>query len=388
MKINIGIDTGGTYTDAVLYDLDSRSILAQAKSRTTKDDLAIGIGKALDQLPRSLLSKAHAVILSTTLATNACVEGKGGRAKLVLLGTSQDVLRRIKAEQRYGIDVSKTLCIDTKSTFDGTFVEHPDWDEIICNNRSWFEDAHTLAICEMNAMNNGGAAERLGAHKLSEAFNVPVIIASDLADGLNMMERGATALLNARLLPVIEEFLKAVRSCLEIRGIASKPMILRSDTGIMPLSVSSKRPIDTILSGPAASVCGSMHLANEETCLVVDMGGTTTDIALITKSKPQIDSTTRIGAWSTQVKGVRVDTIGLGGDTRIEFQNGDIALATRRVEPLCAAVARHPSLLDSLRKLNRRRVKPPIPLFEALYLVKLPRDLSGLTARCTARIRR
>ena len=82
MKIEIGIDTGGTYTDAVVYDTDNRKVLGWAKALTTKEDLSIGIGNALDGLPKELAGQAGMVSLSTTLATNACVEDKGGRAKL------------------------------------------------------------------------------------------------------------------------------------------------------------------------------------------------------------------------------------------------------------------------------------------------------------------
>ena len=89
MAIGIGIDTGGTYTDAVVYDFETKAVLAKGKSPTTTQDLAQGIGGALDTLPRGLLERAELVALSTTLATNACVEGKGGRARLVLMGTTR-----------------------------------------------------------------------------------------------------------------------------------------------------------------------------------------------------------------------------------------------------------------------------------------------------------
>lgn len=83
MKIAIGVDTGGTYTDAVLYDFDEKKILAGAKALTTKEDLCIGIANALDALPQELFARVRMVSLSTTLATNACVENKGGNAKLI-----------------------------------------------------------------------------------------------------------------------------------------------------------------------------------------------------------------------------------------------------------------------------------------------------------------
>ena len=92
MAIGIGIDTGGTYTDAVIYDFDKKEVLAKGKTLTTKENLETGIGNALDMLPYALIKQAEVLSLSTTLATNACVENKGGRAKVVLVGTSDKVL--------------------------------------------------------------------------------------------------------------------------------------------------------------------------------------------------------------------------------------------------------------------------------------------------------
>jgi N-methylhydantoinase A/oxoprolinase/acetone carboxylase beta subunit len=84
--IRLGIDTGGTFTDAVVVDTETMDVLASAKSLTTKDDLTRCIGTALDNLPHDALALAEHASLSTTLATNACVEGKGGRAKLIIVG--------------------------------------------------------------------------------------------------------------------------------------------------------------------------------------------------------------------------------------------------------------------------------------------------------------
>lgn len=99
MAYGIGIDTGGTYTDAVIYDFDTGKILAKGKSPTTHHELSIGIGGALDMLPSDLLGRAELVSLSTTLATNACVENKGGRAGLLLVGTERRTLERVGADK-------------------------------------------------------------------------------------------------------------------------------------------------------------------------------------------------------------------------------------------------------------------------------------------------
>ena len=379
MTINIGIDIGGTFTDAVVYDTIEKRVLAKAKARTTKENLAFGIAEALGGLPKRYFGQARLLVLSTTLATNACVENKGSRSKLVLIGTNESVLKRINASAKYGIQDEAVLCIPTQETFTDGTVGVPPWDDIIASNEGWFADADALAICERNAVSNGAVFEHEAERILSDRFNVPIVKACDLAKHLNMMERGATALLNARLLPVIDDFVRAVDQCLEHRATTTPSMILRSDGGIMQASLSKSRPVETILSGPAASVQGARELSDQASCMVVDMGGTTTDLALIDSGKPQMDGKTRIGSWRTQVEGVRVDTFSLGGDTRIVFKDGRLDLSTRRVEPISSAAQKHPALLRKLRELADRPIKAQLPLFEALYLIRTPSEEKALS---------
>ena len=134
MAYGIGIDTGGTYTDAVIYDFETGSVLAKGKSPTTHENLMLGIGAALDLLPRKLLEQAAVVSLSTALATNACVENKGGRARLVLVGTEQSTLERVGADKKYGLDYDDVLCVETRTSYDGKLAEQPDWDNVISEN--------------------------------------------------------------------------------------------------------------------------------------------------------------------------------------------------------------------------------------------------------------
>ena len=118
MKIAIGIDTGGTCTDAVAYDYSENRVLAKGKTLTTREDLSVGIARALDTLPQAYIRDASLVSLSTTLATNACVEGKGARAKLVLFGMTDELMDRLKVEETYGIRRDAVKCVDTHSSAD------------------------------------------------------------------------------------------------------------------------------------------------------------------------------------------------------------------------------------------------------------------------------
>ena len=138
MIFGIGIDTGGTYTDAVIYNFETGTVAAKAKSPTTHHDLSLGIGRALDALPEDLLKNASIVSLSTTLATNACVENKGGRAKLVLVGTEKSTLERVGADKKYGLNYDDVLCVESAASFDGRKVEHPDWEKVMEENHEFF----------------------------------------------------------------------------------------------------------------------------------------------------------------------------------------------------------------------------------------------------------
>lgn len=278
MTIGIGIDTGGTCTDAVIYDFDTRAVLAKSKALTTREGLSIGIGAAIDALPEALLSRAGIISLSTTLATNACVEDKGGRARLVLIGTSQKVLDWVDAKTRYGLGSESVLCLNTRDE-SGSVCE-PDWNLLIKEYNDWLKDADALSVAEANSFENGSAFEKRAKALLEERYGVPVVMASELAGELNVLERGTTALLNARLLPIIKTFMNAVANALSARGIKAPVVMVRSDGSLMAGRLAQQRPVETILSGPAASVLGGRGLSDCPQCLIVDMGGTTTDISI------------------------------------------------------------------------------------------------------------
>ena len=379
MAYGIGIDTGGTYTDAVIYDFDTGKILAKGKSPTTHHELSIGIGGALDMLPRDMLGRAELVSLSTTLATNACVENKGGRARLLLVGTERRTLERVGADKKYGLNYENVLCVETGGAYGDKAAEQPDWDMIISDNEKFFDEAEALCVAGLNALRNGAVAEKSARDALTARYRVPFVMASELAGELNIMERGATALLNARLLPVIDQFMKAVGKALDERGIRAARMIVRSDGSLMSDEFARLRPVETILSGPAASVIGSRALGQCRDCLVVDMGGTTTDISVVRGGAPDMSGGISIGGWRTQIKGVFIDTFALGGDTRVYMREGKLSLDTRRVEPLCSAAMRWPQVRAGLEELLPHMRMHTRQLHEFLYLVRYPDNADKYT---------
>ncbi|MCL2351235.1 MAG: hydantoinase/oxoprolinase family protein [Firmicutes bacterium] len=377
MQIGIGIDTGGTYTDAVIYDFDAKKILGCAKALTTKDDLSAGILEAIDGLPHELLKEAKVVSLSTTLATNACVEDRGGRAKLIFFGGDAKVIDGNGG--KYGLPPSKEMLIQEAFTdFSGGALREPDWDLFrarISDPESGFGDLDGVGIIEMNAMRNGAVVEKRAKELFREKYGVPAVCGHELFSELNSLQRGAGALLNARLFPVIAEFLAAIKKALRARDIGAALVIVRSDGSLMSEEFASSFPVETLICGPAASATGGTRLTGAKNCIVVDMGGTTTDIAFVADGAPvTVTDGVSIGKWRTFVNGLYVRTFGLGGDSAVHYNDGGPFLEDYRVVPMCVAAARYPSVLEKLRELSLSGRKHTKYLYEHYIPVK---DISG-----------
>lgn len=355
MKMGIGIDTGGTCTDAVIYDFEKSEILAYAKTHTTKDDLARGIGRALSRLPRNLVEQAEVIALSTTLATNACVENKGGRAKLVFFGANENNVKTLGRD--YGLTIDDSLVfIDSKTRPSGKVVEEPDWEDFEENIEKRFHETDAVGIVEMYAKKTGAGMEKQARDLIRKQFDIPVICGHELFADNNIIKRGASTLLNARLISIIEEFTHAVKRALKELDIHIPFVIVRSDGTLMTEKFAKIHPIETLLCGPVASVMGAVQLSEEQNSMIIDIGGTTTDIAFVKNGTAQnVEGGVKIGKWNTFVKGLFVDTFGLGGDSGVLLNDDhEIVLEDEKVMPLCMAVSRYPDLLKHLERVDRK----------------------------------
>jgi len=379
MGIGIGIDTGGTYTDAVAYDFETRRVLASAKALTTKADLSVGIGAALDALPPEHVRAAEMVSLSTTLATNACVEDKGGRARLLFIGAQRWIVERFGAE--YGLPSDGEIFhVDAKTASDGEIVVKPDWSGLRAHGAAWIRDACGAGIVDVDAMDNGGELERQAREILGGTWNVPVVCGHELFSDLNSLRRGSSVLLNARLVPLITDFLHATRTALAARAISAPVVIMRSDGSLMSERFAVQRPVETLVCGPAASVMGGLALSGENESLVVDMGGTTTDIAVVSGGLPRhAEEGVDVGKWKTFVKGLAVRSFGLGGDSAVRFDGGGrMRLEPARLLPLCVAATSWPAVKEKLAGLLKARPGGhPLALHELFCPVK---DISSSPA--------
>lgn len=379
MKIGIGIDTGGTYTDAVVYDFEEKKVLSSAKSLTTKRDLSKGIIGALDGLDPELRAKAEVIALSTTLATNACVENKGGRAKLIFIGVDDSTMERVG--RSYGFTAADGIfCCEGSGSFDGKILPNVDWNRLMKDTEEWIKDAEGLGIVEMYAMNNGAVAEREAKERFAARCDIPIVCGSELFSGTNSLQRGTGTLLNARLVPVITEFIAAIKTAMIQRELNVPIVIVRSDGSLMSESFSRTKPVETILCGPAASVLGGMKLSGAADSMIIDMGGTTTDISLVKNSEPvKAGEGVSVGDWKTFVKGVFIDTFGLGGDSAVRPTKSGFELDARRVIPISLLAKQHPEVKEQLRELLKATMWHTRPIYEYYALVRSIEDRDGYT---------
>ncbi|MHB9023357.1 MAG: hydantoinase/oxoprolinase N-terminal domain-containing protein [Armatimonadota bacterium] len=346
MSLGLGIDAGGTYTDAVIIEFSSQRVLAKGKALTTKDDLSRGVAAALGKLPADLLARVQLVSLSTTLATNAIVEGKGSKVGALLLGFDEYDLARINHQPR--------RAIPGRTDITGLELEPLDEDALRAAVEEMLDRdrVDAFAVSGMVSVMNP-AQENRAREIIAGLTDKPVVCGHELSMQLDTIKRTVTAALNARLLPIIAELIAKVKSVLTSVGIHAPLMVVRGDGTLMSEELARHTPVETILSGPAASVCGAQLLSGVRDGLVVDIGGTTTDIALLVDGSPVVaPKGVRVGEWSTNVRAVDIETVGLGGDSVVAYTSDKrLIIGPRRAIPLCFLAHEYPSILTELHRL-------------------------------------
>ena len=340
MAMILGMDTGGTYTDSVLVDPAARRVLRQAKAFTTRQDLLCGMEESLTRLGLDAPDALALVCLSTTLATNAVVEGQGGRVGALLLG--YDTSKPLPA--------THVRRIPGKLDIKGRVVEDISEAETAEAVAAWAGQVDAVAISGFASVRNPVQEKRVQAI-VRRVLDVPVVCGHELSSALGLHERTVTAILNAALIPSICELLDAAERLLDRHRIRAPLMLVKGDGSLMHAALAREKPIETVLSGPAASIVGGLFLAGQTDALVVDMGGTTSDFAQLTRGKTVLCAQgAQIGGWHTQLRAAEIATFGIGGDSGFRLQaDGTLAVGPQRVLPLCVAGHYRPALAEELR---------------------------------------
>ncbi len=384
MAYFLGVDTGGTYTDAVIVDEAADRVIGKAKSLTTRADLALGIGRAVDAALAGAgiaASDVALVSLSTTLATNALVEGQGGRVALIFIGFDDgDLDRGGLTEALKGDPVIRMAGGHSHA---GTETAPLDLAALAAQVEQLGPQVMGFAVAARFATRNP-AHEIAVRDLIRRTTGRPVTCSHELSAQLNGPKRALTAVLNARLIGMIDRLVAACERHLVAVGIHAPLMVVRGDGALISAAMVRERPIETILSGPAASIVGARWLTGAQDALVSDIGGTTTDVALLRGGLPEIDPQgARVGGFRTMVEAVAMRTTGLGGDSEVHLKTegllGGLRLGPRRLVPVALLAADHARMVHDT--LDRALSTDTAGEFDGRFVVPMAGQTGGLTPR-------
>ena len=381
----LGIDTGGTYTDGVLLEYHSRQVLATHKSLTTRRDFSIGIEQVIENIQIEDPAAIKMVSISTTLATNAIAEGKGKRVAMLLIGYDPDLVASFKMEGRFA--TPNYYYFAGGHDLYGREKEALDLPAILAKVNQIKGQVDAIAVSSYFSPLNPEHENRV-YKAISRVCDLPIVLGHQLSTKLGSVERATTAALNASLLAVLQDLVIAVRRAMERRQIDAPLMVVRGDGTLMSDQFAARTPVETIHSGPAASAIGGRFLSGLDDALVVDVGGTTTDIALIKGGQVTVsEEGATVGRYKTAVQAANLLSIALGGDSHIALNRERvIAVGPERVVPLAHLAWQYPQVGKRLKALSRRAWAQATPdWLEYWYLARDSQDNSLLqTAQARA----
>lgn len=338
----LGLDVGGTFTDAVI--IDGHRVVSSAKRRTTKDNLMQGIGEALDAVLDSCdTSNIEQVTLSTTVVTNTIVEKKEQVVDLyVVTGPGRNVDDIFPVSPIY---------LQGYTDHRGIVVERTSTDGVRGIARMVQERSGTDLAAVSAKFGVRNPQEELSiTETLQETYNT-ISNGSLLSGSLNFPRRTISAYFNSAVTPVFTVFKKNVEDALSVRNIKAPLHILKADGGSLPMEHMVSRPVETAFTGPAATVLGLSALGaigNMHT-VALDIGGTTTDISLWKQGKPLMTKNgVSIREYPSAVRSFAVTSVGIGGESVVRIVDGKITVGPERVGPSAALGGHEPTLGDAL----------------------------------------
>jgi len=359
----IGIDVGGTTTDAVV--VDGNMVVKTAYVPTDHDNLLKCLLLALDELVQDIdTGKIERVVLSTTLITNMIAEGKTDPVALVLIpgpGTNPR-----------DYTLGESIILDGAIDFRGKEIDRLKESQIkeaafkikaqglsrvaVVGKFCQRNHSHELKVAEILAFALPGVKIEMG-HKVSGQLNFP--------------RRAATTMLTAATKDRYEQFALDMAAALRERKISAPVYILKADGGTLPLDKSVQMPVETIFSGPAASIMGVLALTEPgQSCVVVDIGGTTTDLALILSGKPLLSAKgARVGSLLTHVRAFAVKSVAIGGDSTVAVSGGCLSVGPKRNGPPLCMGGTLPTPTDALRVLGLTKIGDAAKAEKAMQIV-------------------
>ncbi|CAG35650.1 hydantoinase/oxoprolinase family protein [Desulfotalea psychrophila] len=353
MNYVIGIDTGGTCTDAVLMEQDTGKIIATAKRPTTHHNLALGTRDALSALLDASAIEPHQVkkiAVSSTLATNSVVENKGAEVALLVIGYVK----------HFKLPVKAVVFIKGGHNIQGKEEVPLDLEYLVSIIEGLREEVDAYGIC--SAMSIKNPAHELVAQEAIKMLDgdKPVFCSHQASNIAGMEQRAATAGLHAKLMPVMQNYVDAVLTAMEEKNL-SCPMTLVAGNGqLVDASHIIRHAALTVASGPACTAhFGSMQ--TDLAGLVIDIGGTTTDITMLDNNGQPVlrEDGCQIGSWRTHIEAVDMHTGAIGGDSHVQVERGDFSIGPVRVTPISLCPI-GPSLEEWLTEKDSSKLIIPV----------------------------
>ncbi len=392
----IGIDVGGTFTDAVAYD-DDKKAFNYAKAPSTPSDPTVGVFDVLDLLEADI-GKVERFVHGVTIGTNAVLQGKGAECWMLVTKGFRDVLeigrtnrpvlydirsqkqpplvprtRTVEVEERLMYDGSVRVPLDSESLSRATaeLPDNKDMSVVICFLHSYINPAHEQV------------AKAAVAAARPDAF---VCTSSDVLPQFREYERFNTAALNAYIGPLMGRYLTRLKEGLQTKGFARDLYIMTSNGGVSTSERAKELPVATVLSGPAGGVAAAAHLGsilNVPNIITCDMGGTSTDVCLIEGLKIPVTNEQKIANYANRTPQIEINAVGAGGGSIGWIDAGDILMVgpqSAGASPGPACYGRggtEPTVTDANLVLNRLATESPL----AGGQIRLDRSLSIASMR-------
>lgn len=332
MAYRLGVDVGGTFTDILLID-ESSGRTWRAKTASTPADQSVGVLRGVEKVCRQAgvtLAEVGTILHGTTVATNAILEGKGARVGLVTTQGFRQVLQIARSYVPGGLagwiiwpkpeplaPLELTVEVTERMASDGTVVTALDEEVAIAELRRLRDKGiEALAISLINSFANADHERRIGKLAERELPGIPVSLSSSVLPEFREYERTMTTVANSYVQPQVSGYVANLAEQLSGNGVDADLAILRSDGGLASPDVAVSNPVSLLMSGPAGGVAGAVWAAEQagfSDFLTFDMGGTSTDVALVQDRKPRIGRETTVGDLKVRATSVDVRTVGAGG---------------------------------------------------------------------------
>ncbi len=323
--LRVGVDVGGTFTKAVAVDLTTLQIIASSVVPTTHGEhggVAAGVVQAVAHIAAGVgADRIELVTHSTTQAVNALLEGDAGVVGVIGMGRRPDLARVEKRTRLSGVELSAGKRLRVRYRFFDVTDGLPA--DAIRTALEEFRSAGVSAVCVAEAFSPDDMTNETAVSAMAREAGLPVCASTDLSGLYGLELRTVTAALNASILPIAVSTASYVDAGVRAAGIAAPVMVMRSDGGATDLDGFSAAPVRTLYSGPAASVAGALRYTGVKDAIVIEVGGTSTNVAAIRNGHPAL-SYVRVASHATALRSVDVRVIGVAGGSMLRTRRNRV----------------------------------------------------------------